>query len=524
MTTGTASEQERLRAGDFARESKGQAGPIGTQRVENAEHADDRAWDLLLRTTDKVSASRFATKARAGWPEVWDWVTNRRIDVLILWEISRGDRVSDTWVPFISACRDHDVLIYVTNESTLYDPREAAHRKRLIDAGSDAEMESEKISKRARKGIRGAAAEGKGHGPASYGYTRVYNQNDRKIWVDEINPETASHVVFIVTSIAKGRTVGWIQRELFARGAHPPTIQRKLDKGETLTPEEKAERWSRSGIPRLAMKVAYLGMRSHRSVEQRRRGEPGNVHQATWPPISDAEDWADTFYRAQEVLSKPTRKRSASGKTRHLLSYIATVSGCERRGIMSMQTRRNGREVRYRCLDDSCLSISGPDLEEYVVQMLMARLSDPAVRVVFSKDGALAAAQAEVTRLGLELVKIQSLWANDKISDAALIAKEGILLPQLKAARVRVADSTSASAVLTLLGEGEFTAEHGRPRWDAMSVAARREVINIVFDTIEVGPAKGITPRSATPAERLRLVKARTTITWRHGLELEEAA
>jgi DNA invertase Pin-like site-specific DNA recombinase len=509
MTNDTAPDQGRLRAGDFARESKGEAGPIGTQIVENAEHANDHDWNLVLRTTDKVSASRFSGRTRVGWPEVWDWVTNRRIDVLILWEISRGDRVMDTWVPFITACRTNDVLIYVTNENTIYDPREASHRKRLIDAGSDAELESEKISKRARKGIRGAAKEGKGHGPASYGYERIYDQKDRKIWVDEIDRATAPHVIFIITAIAQKKSLGAIRAELLKRGAPSPA-------GKAV--------WSRTTIRRLAEKVAYIGLRSHRSLEQRRKGEPASLHVANWPPISDAPDWEETFYRAQAVLNEPQRKRTAAGKTRHLLSYIATAHGCTMGGRMSMQTRRDSREIRYRCLDDSCLSISGPDLESYVVRLVMARLSDPAMRAVFTSDDVLSAAQADVTRLSLELAKARDAWARDKVSDEAFALKEGVLMPQLAAARVRVETSTSASAVLTLLGEGEFTATVGRPRWEAMSMAARRSVIKTLFERIEVAPSQGVvTPRKAAPAERLMLVDARVTVVWRDTLAPSQA-
>jgi DNA invertase Pin-like site-specific DNA recombinase len=515
-------------AGDFSRESKGRGGPIDTQQEENAEHADDNGWPLLLRVSDEVSASSFGTKARVGWPVVHEWVRDELIDVLILWEISRGDRISDTWVPFLTLCALHGVKIYVTNETTLYDPNEPSHRARLINAGTDAELESAKNSKRSKKGVRRAAKEGKGHGPATYGYTRIYDQRDRRIWEDKIDPMVAPHVIFIITSIGQRKSIGWIQRALFARGAYPPAIQRKLDKldkGETLTPDEMSQRWDRTTISRLAEKVAYLGLRSHRSLVQRRKGEPGSLHVANWPPISDAPDWEETFYRAQAVLNEPQRKRAAAGKTRHLLSYIATAHDCAMGGRMSMQTRRDAREIRYRCLDNSCLSISGPDLEEWIVRLIMERLSDPAVRGVFTSDDVLSAAQADVTRLDLELAKARDLWANGRVSDDAFAAKEGVLMPQLATARARIAASTSANAVLTLLGEGTFTAVVGRPRWEAMSMAARRSVVKTLFERIEVAPSRGVvTPRKAIQDKRLALVDARVTVTWRGALAPTQVA
>lgn len=74
---------------------------------------------------------------------------------------------------FVAKCRARGVLIHITGEDDTLDPRNPSHWRRLIESGLDAAMESEKTSKRVRRGVAVAAVAGGFHGDCPYGYERV---------------------------------------------------------------------------------------------------------------------------------------------------------------------------------------------------------------------------------------------------------------------------------------------------------------------------------------------------------------
>lgn len=489
-------ETLELRAAVFSRESKGKGASIDDQDRENVEAAEELAARVLHILRDKVSASRFGTKARDGWPQVIDLVEGRHIDVLILFEISRGDRVMDSWVPFISACRDNDVLIHVTSDATTYDPRKAAHRKALLDAGTQAEGESERISLRARKGIVGAVLEGKAHGPSAYGYTRVYGAivNGRRTFT-EVPNDDAPTVVEIITRVARRDPVRAIIRDLVERGC----------------PSRRGGIWTSRAINRMVGNVAYLGKRQHKTA----------THEGNWPPISDAPDWEDIFWQAVSVLSDPDRRRTRPGQTKYLLGYIGVAGGCPLGGRMACD-QRGPRELRYKCNADGCVSIGAPELEEFVLLLILDRLSRPDARRFFARgDRALTAAKGEVDRLERQLEEARTSFEDPVggISAEALARKERRIAPLLLAAQRKVESARGVDAVLSVFGDDEYAEVTARKRWEAASLLARRAVIKAMFERIEVWRvpyvlARRKVTRHSSFEDRLALAADRVVVRW----------
>src|SRR5690606_2779536 len=118
-------------------------------------------------------ASRFGRRIRKGWNRLLADLDEGLFDVIVTWEPSRADRDLTTWVQFVAKCRDTGVLVFLVGDDELLDPRVLSQWKRLIDGGVDAAMESEKTSKRTRRGVAKAAAAGGFHGDCPYGYERV---------------------------------------------------------------------------------------------------------------------------------------------------------------------------------------------------------------------------------------------------------------------------------------------------------------------------------------------------------------
>lgn len=481
----------------FSRESKGKGASIDDQDRENFEAADELGAEVQYTLRDKVSASRFGTKARAGWPQVIELVEGRQIDVLIVWEIARADRVMDTWVPFISACRDNNVLIHVTSDATTYDPRRAAHRKALLDAGTQAEGETERISARARKGIVGAVLEGKAHGPSAYGYTRVYGPivNGRRTFT-ECPDENAPTVIEVITRVARRDPVNAIIRDLAEAGISSP----------------RGRIWTPKSIKRMVMNVAYLGKRQHNST----------THEGNWPPISDAPDWEQTYWQAVSVLTEEDRPRTRPGQTKHLLGYLAAAGGCALDGRMSMDKRSGRFEPRYKCNKDGCVGIGAAEFEELVLRLILDRLSRPDARRFFARGGkALELAKAELARLEQQLEEALVSFEDPDggISAEAYARKERRILPLLEAARNKVQAARRMDAVLHVFGDDEYVEQVARERWAAASLLAKREVVKATFQRVELWPVPYVLvhrklTRHSSFADRVALAADRVTARW----------
>ncbi|MPZ84429.1 MAG: hypothetical protein GEV28_30190 [Actinophytocola sp.] len=476
-------EDDRLQAGCYARQSHGKQVSIEDQIREAHETCGREGW-VPLDYGDTVSASRFGTRERGGWSELVVDVTAGKLDIVVLWDSSRGDRTPSTWAFFLERCRKHAVRIHVIRDQRSYDLAIPRDWKILHDSGTDAAYESEIKSVDVLRGVAGAALAGKAHGRAAHGYTRRYDPDDRKIFT-EVPNDDAVVVREIIERIAREDPLIAIMRDLHARGITAPG----------------GGPWRRNMIKKL-VHPRYIGKRSHNGV----------LHDANWPPLVDEV----TFYRAQSVLSAPGRRQAAPGATKHLLSYIVLAQGCEQGGRLAMQGRAD-RARRYKCDADSCLSIGADELEAFVTELVMHRLARPDARQVFARgDEAARVAEVEVARLDLQLREARVSFADPDggISADALAMKERHTMPLLEAARQRQAEASHSGALLALVGDGEFTVEVGRPRWKRLSVAARRSVIKTLFAKIEVGrPTRRLT-RWSTGDERMEEAVRRTAIEW----------
>lgn len=473
-----------IRAGIFSRESKGKGSSIEDQDRENLAAAEELNAEIVVQLNDKVSASRFGRKAREGWPQITELVKSGQLDLLIVWEISRGDRVMDTWVPFISACREAGVRIYVTSAETLYNPAKAAHRKALLDAGSDAEHESEKVSARTRKGTAGAALAGKGHGPAGYGFTRVYDVHDRKKFTQVPN-EDAPVAVAIIERIARRDPLLRIAKEL----------------NETGIPSPGGSKWTSTGVRELAKNPSYAGLRDHK----------GTLHPANWKPLVPVATWRT----AMAVLAEPDRKRAAPGARKWLLTGFA-VGACNE--PVHVRPGRGVRQDLYLCRD-GCISVPVADLDEWILTLIARRLSKPDARDLFKVDGAeTQRALDEVAKVKLELDDLEAQLKrgpdNGGISATLAAAVEPDIRKRLADAEARAKAVSSHGAALSLLGSGDATEQDIRKRWADLSAAGRHAVVTDLFERIAVSPATQRLTRHATKADRLLAAAERTSHKW----------
>ena len=408
------------------------------------------------------SASRFAKKDRPQWARLMADLTAGRLDVVVMWESSRGDRKLTGWSQFLDECRERGVLIHVTSHHRTYDLSNARDWKTLAEDGIDSAWESEKTSMRIKRDLADAAERGRPHGRMAYGYMRQYDVRTGKLDKQVPHPEQAPVVTEIITRIADGEAVSSIVNDLAARGVLSPTGR---------------ERWSRGTICRLVLEgVVYIGKRRHNG---------GPLRDGNWPALVDEA----VYWRAVAVLSDPARKPRGSGirpgRARWLLSYIATCAVCG--GPLSVRhlPRAGSKQIAYyRCIRRGCVSAPADWLEGFVADEVMRWCAEPGryEQLAGRDDTAAQAARDEAAAERGRLDQFEADAIAGRISAASFAriaagieariaelderARELATSPALAGFWSRSPQHETAYRRLDFLG-----------RWEEMAISARRSVV-----------------------------------------------
>lgn len=463
-----------MRAGVYGRQSKGNAKSIDEQITEGHQVVADQGWQLAGTYSDAVSASRYGTAVRGGWAEVRAAITAGQVDVLVLWEASRGDRKPAEWLKFLDECRGAGVRVYVISEERLFDLSKPGQYKELASAGVQSGYESDMLSVRIRRGVAGAAKAGRPPaGPPPYGYRRVYDPATGALVGQEPDPEQAAVVVWIYAQVAHHVPFAELLRQLAARGIAPP----------------RGAVWYRMRLRDICTNRTYLGLRKHRDA----------WHPAPWPALVDEATW----YAVQRVLTQPARLAKARpGRQVHLLTYLATCARC---GSELHARAQNGRG-QYVC-KQGCLMVQREPTDRLITDLVLARLADPAVYLALKQAGAdrdavVAAAHAQVAVLTGRLEEWRASAARGVTTPESLAAIEAGITAELTAAQA-VVDAGVPAALEGWLGGASADVA---ARWAAAPVQGRRAVLRALGLRVAVRP---VGQRSGVP------VHERIDVSWR---------
>jgi site-specific DNA recombinase len=473
-----------MRAGIYGRESKDKAKSVADQVAAGLAVITEQGWWHAGTYDDGSSASRYARKRRADWDRLLADLDSGQLDVLVLWESSRGSREPVDWFGMLNTCLQKGILIHVISHERTYDPSRARDWKSLADDGVDAAHESNRLSERTCRGVDSAAAAGLPHGETPYGYDRIYDERTKALLEQRPHPVHAPIVREIIGRVGRSDPIVRIVADLNTRGVPAPG----------------GKQWQRTTIKRIARNVAYLGKRRHK----------GEIHDAVWPAlVSDTE-----FYAATHVLNTPNRRATKPGLAKWMLSYLATAT-CG--GLLQAIPARSGHRARYWCTLDGCTSIGVTELDQLVTAVIVGRLSQEDVRDLFAGDTtAAAAARDEAARLRANLDEARDLVGKPPptgISAGSLARIEANLVPLIEAAEKRAIAATTPAAMSELLDAARFGQQVVAPMWESLPVAARREIITQLV-TVRVSRATRRLSRWADDQQRLTAAAERVEITW----------
>ncbi len=228
------------------------------------------------------------------------------------------------------------------------------------------------------------------------------------------------------------------------------------DLNERGVPAPASERWRPGGVRSVARRVKNAGLRVHRGRV---------VGEGPWEAlVTEAEHQA-----AVAVLSDPRRRTQRGTTPTHLLSGIAVCGVCG--GPLRAATVR-GRAA-YVCRGGFCVSRGQADLDDYVTDLVVARLG---------REGDLGTSGGgeHLAALRERQEGLLRLFAVGQISEAAAREAMEAVEAQIRAVR----DRQAGAAVLgPLLAAGDV-----RGAWEALPVGRRRRVVSVLFSRIALNP------------------------------------
>jgi site-specific DNA recombinase len=469
------------RAGVYERVSRAhdkRAASIVQQNADNRRDCDREGWTVVATFQDpNRSASRFATRDREAYTDMLAAIEGGELDVIVLWESSRGGRELEAWAGFLNACRAHKVLIHVTSHHRTYDMSVGRDWRSLADDGVDSASESEKTSERTLRATSANASAGRPHGLAPYGYRRTYDPVTRELTAQEPDPETGPVVAEIITRVAGGDPIEAVVRDL----------------GKREIPSPRGGQWTHATVRWIATNVTYIGKRKHNG---------GPLLDGDWPPVDGGETFAETFWAGVALLSAPSRKVTRPGRARWLLSLVAECARC---GGPAVARAYRGKQV-YTCRPGGCFFAPLAVVDKQITQLVVARLSrnDAYSKLAASDDRTVLAARAESARLRGVLAGYKADAIAEKITRTDYAEIAAGLGERITAADAAARTAGIPAALRGLLAPGADIAA----QWEALGIPARKDVLRTLFERITIAPA-------ATRKRGAAFDPERVDVTWR---------
>lgn len=250
--------------------------------------------------------------------------------------------------------------------------------------------------------------------------------------------------------------------------------------------------WSMQRVRQLLRNARYAGY-----VEY--NGERVDV-EPQWTPIIDARTWSDY----EQMRDGRTRAGEWSTSTKHLLSGLLVCGVC---GANLLSITNRGRLV-YSCRSSWCVSVDGPDADDFVQRLVLGRLADKRVIAALRHVPDTAPVQAELVALRKRRDDITDLLADGLLDRRKARAQATELTAKIEARTARLAAMRRESPLTDLA-----LARSIPTRWGRLSVLDRRRVIQELGLVVTINRGrKG--PRPKGPDGQPMLDVRRVVVDW----------
>jgi len=450
-----------LRAFIYDRNSRvidGRVTSTRDQSIENQRTCGANGWVIAGEFCDPGrSASRYARKVREDYERMLRGIEAGECDVLVIWEASRGYRSTETYLQLRNLLEKRGVLLCYNGR--LYDMR---HRGDRFITGFDAlraEEEADGIQERNLRTTRLNAERGGVHGPAGYGFRRIYDEETREL-LRQFPDEVKAPIVREATErVAAGQHLRAIAKDFEERGLPRPRTG-----------------WSAASVKNIVLRPANVGLREHNGVI---------VGEGVWEPILETEEQVAAYYAAVRVLADPSRRTSHDTAAKYLMSGVALCSVCPKgedgagRRLWAARPGNGGKRC-YVCKVCGRVSVNQVLFDEVVQATVVAYLERPefAARLAKRRGAGVGDALAQAVALEQQLADARAAattWdpveKRMRLPVESLAKLEAALAPQIQAARARAMDAAVPPTLRRLAGPD------ARARWERLDLVERKGAI-----------------------------------------------
>lgn len=417
------------------------------QEAECRRVCEERGLEVVAVYEDNgIGASRHSKGRRIGYEDLRMRVREGDFDYLVTWEASRATRDLLEHAELMQELRDARIRLVVGDRT--HDPRDPYDELWMNFNASLAVMEAEMTSKRVKRSVRARASKGKPHGKIPYGYRRLYDETTKEFLEQVIEPEEAKLIREMVDRVLGGESTNEIAADLNRRGIP--------------TPRNGANGWVLGQVKRLCTNPSYIGKRTL-------NGKVLQEVDAQWPAILDEEK----FREVCRILNDPRRRTNRGRGVRHLLTGLLTCGVC---GGKRLQVIKNRGYPGYQCKDGFCVSRRQDPLDEYIEEIVIARLSQPDALAAWQDESDHAEAIEELARLEAERDALFAAYERGDTQMNTVLRLEPALSERLDRARA-AAEPHGVPPAIRDLHDGDV-----RQAWASIPLEVKREVIESLME------------------------------------------
>jgi site-specific DNA recombinase len=371
----------------------------GMSVESQGEEANERADELGINIVDvyndnNLSSSEYRQKERKDWPRMLSDIAAGKLQVIIMWDTSRGSRDLEDWVKFLKLIAKHEVLIHAVSHDRTYNPNNHRDWETLASDGVKNAAFSKQLSANVKRGFKKSARLGRPRGTAAFGWKRVYDPDSGKMMTQEPVEELRKYVVevfdrFVTGTPCKALAIEWNWRNRAPKD-HPNWVPLSRD----------GKPWRHDSIRNLLRNPVYIGKLRDRTT--------GELLEGNWEGFIDEGTW----WTAQRLMEP--HKGNKDPRAKYLLTMIARCGYCGSRVGPQRQTY-------YSCVgkeDDGAPKATGAGctgmkidwVDEIVVEAMADKLMDAKFIAKLSETD--TAQQAEARARARELAaELDAAWA-----------------------------------------------------------------------------------------------------------------
>lgn len=422
---------------------------VDRQRVACRKIAQDRGWQVVGEYVDNsVSAS----KRRVTRPEYDRMERDYRaghFDALVCWDLDRLTRQPRQLEDWIDAAEGRGLALVTANGDADLSTDNGRMFARIKATVARSEVERKSSRQRAANDQRAEA--GRPHaGRRAFGYAPGGVR---------VRKKEAQEFRRAVDAVIEGAGVRTLATDLNRRGV------------KTAAGNE----WKPTELRRLLQNPRHAGLRVH-------RGEvvgPGN-----WPAIIDE----DTHRAVTAILSDPARRPRGRPRV-YLLSGVARCGVCGEDSGARIYGRAEHRGPVYVCEARPHLGRKAEPVDDFIEQVIVARLSRPDAAALFARPDngpRLAAVRAEGRQVTARLEGLAEAFAAGDIDRRQLAAGTARLRARAEVLAAETATLTAVPALAPL----SASADVGEA-WSRLDVSQRREIIGALVNVTILAPGRG---------------------------------